>query len=537
MMYLKRCTSLVGLLIFFLLTGLKIDGSVYNIINFGAKGDGRTVNTAAINEAIRQCNKNGGGTILVPAGIFVSGTIELLSNTNFHLEAGSVILGSKDTLDYKQNPNPLFDEGYNRYGLIHADRSVNISITGEGEINGNGTYFMNGLDKPHLGHDFERKYTRQGNSFMKAGSIFEDGPVSYNFRPGLMIQMQYCQDIHITDVKLKDAPEWTVRLADCDEVVVKGITIDNNQLIPNSDGIHCTNSRNVRISDAHIHTGDDCIIVSGFGEQAQNGGSDHRVSIGNKTGFAENVTVDNCILSSRSACIRIGYGYHPIRNLVFSNIVMYDSNRGIGIFSRDKSSIENVLFSNIIIHTRLHSGHWWGKGEPIHISAVKDSKDGNAGKIDNIRFVNVSAFSETGIVVYGSAGSIISNLLFDHVQLTINKGKYSDFYGGNFDLRPAFPMSLALFRHDIPGFFACYVSNLKLMNFELTWGHSLPAYFTNGIAVSNFKDITIDNFSGQSAFPLKHKLASVYLSEGTHVRIINCADQPKKSFLLQNRVK
>ncbi|MGL6267623.1 MAG: glycoside hydrolase family 28 protein, partial [Chitinophagaceae bacterium] len=289
----------------------------YNINDFGAKGDGLTINTQFINAAIEECHKNGGGTVLVPAGNYIVGTIRLLSNINLHLESGARLSGSKDTSDYLPMVAKLFNEGYNRYGMIYAADAVNISITGIGEINGNGTHFMNGIDKPHKGRDWNRQFTRQGDAYMREGDIFEDGPVSYKFRPGMLLTIERCENIQVTGVSLNDTPEWTVRLQDCDGAVFNGITIRTNPLIPNSDGIHCTSSRNIRISDCNIFAGDDAIVVTGFGDGIMPGQAyDSSKFKGNKTGYAENVVVTNCILSSRSSCIRVGYGQHPIRNLI-----------------------------------------------------------------------------------------------------------------------------------------------------------------------------------------------------------------------------
>ena len=469
----------------------------YNILDYGAKGDGKTMNTVAINNAVRKCNEKGGGTVIVPPGNYVTGTIVLLSNVNLNLEPGAVLIGSNDTLDYLKMSSTLFEEGYNRFGMFYAGDAKNISISGQGEINGNGTHFMNGLDKPHMGgNDFDRKFIRQGKEFMKPGTIFEDGPVSYPFRPGLMITIERCENVHITDMLLKDSPEWTIRIGDCDNVEVRGISIINNQVIPNNDGIHVTTSRNVRISDCNIFTGDDAIIVTGFGNSPLPAEllskSKEPLNIGNKTGIAENVTVTNCVLSSRSACIRVGYGNHPVRNLVFSNLIMYESNRGIGVFARDNSSIENVLFSNIIINNRIHSGHWWGKGEPIHISSVQDSKNATPGIINNIRFTDITATSETGILIYGTETSKIENISLKNIKLAINKGKYTESYGGNFDLRPAYPPEIALFSHDIPGLYAQYVKKLSVSQFELSWGEGLPSFFTYGFEINHFEDILLE---------------------------------------------
>jgi polygalacturonase len=514
------------ILIVVLLTGVSCtehSNGIYNIKKFGAEGDGRKINTISINKAIDKCFVSGGGTVIVPPGKFITGTIVLKSNVNLHLEPGAVLFGSSDTSDYLKMNKVEFSEGYNKYGMIMAMEAENISITGQGEINGNGTIFMNGLDKPHMGgHDFIRKFTRQGETFMKEGDIFEDGPVSYQYRPGLLITFESCGRILISGVTLKDSPEWTIRIGECDDVEINGISIQNNKLIPNSDGIHCTTSRNVRISNCNIFAGDDAIIVTGFGYRPVPGGDKELLSktAGNKTGYAENVTVTNCILSSRSACIRVGYGEHPIRNLVFSNLVMYDSNRGIGVFARNNSRIENVLFSDIIINNRLHSGHWWGKGEPIHVSAIQDTENGTPGTIENIRFRDIIATSETGIVLAGTEKSILKDISLSNIILAVKRGKYSETYGGNFDLRPAWPLEKAVFSHEIPGIFAGFVINLKISDFELKWGEDMPQFFTEAINIEHFRNVSLSNITGNPA----HRIAgtpSVIMSNGEKAVLSN----------------
>jgi hypothetical protein len=523
-----------------ILSGCNHPHSSYNILDYGAVGDGHYLNTAAINKTISDCNAHGGGTVVIPRGNYISGTIILLSDVNLFLEPGAVITGSKDTSDYKVMDDALFKEGYNRYGLLYAGDAKNISITGQGEIFGNGTYFMNGIDKPHIIGDYDRKLTRQGEEFMKPGSTFEDGPLSYPFRPGLMMVIRGCEHVLISGILLKDSPEWTIRIGDCDDVVVHGITILNNPLIPNNDGIHCTNSRNVRISDCNISAGDDAIIVTGFGNlPVPSEGSfnpDTLKMTGNKTGYAENITVTNCVLSSRSACIRVGYGVHPIRNLIFSNLVMYSSNRGIGVFSRDSSSIENVLFSNITIHTRLQAGDWWGKGEPIHISAIKSSKNGNSGKINNIRFSNIVATGEAGILIWSEEENRVENILFENIQLTLKGGKHSGSFGGNFDLRPAFPVNRTVFKHDIPGFYARYVKNLKISGFEMKWGNDLPSFFTSAVEADHFDGITINDFTGDPATGTRG-LPAIKLSDGKNAEIRNSKTTNGSTLVIKDNVK
>jgi polygalacturonase len=468
-----------------------------DITAFGAKPGEGAVNTASINKAIQECSGSGGGTVLIPAGTWYSGTIRLLSHVNLHLEAGAVLKGSANLDDYK--------DGEATRGLIYARDATNISITGTGAIDGNGSHFMD-FSRAHLSSDFVRSSTRQGQDYMKEGFDFSDGPVGYDDRPGMMIVLLHSENIQIHGVRMMDSPSWTMRLGECDDVAIRGITIVNNLLIPNSDGIHCTTSRNVRISDCDVRAGDDAIIVTGFGNEINvHGESDptgqqQSPRYGNKTGYAENVTVTNSVLQSRSAGIRVGYGQHPIRNCVFSDLVIYDSNRGIGVFARDDADIENILFSNITIQNRLHSGHWWGNGEPIHVSTITRNEGEESGDVRNVRFSNILIDSESGIVVWGEREASIQNLEFNDVRLKIGASALAGEYGGNFDLRPSADLSKSIFIHDIPGLFARNVKGLQIRGFQLIWT-GVADYHSNGIQTDGVSGLLIDERSEFSAAP------------------------------------
>ena len=531
----KNKSYLIGFILVFLITCCTSKNqSPYNIVDFGAKADGKTLNTSAIQKAINICHQNGGGTVIIPAGQFITGAIRLLSNVNLHLEPGARLTGSPDTADYRL-------EG-ERHGMIYAYRARNISISGEGEINGQGSLFhVNG--QAHLLRDFDRKFTRQGDLYAPLDIFPPDGPIKYDARPGMMIVLEQCEQVTIKDVMLKDSPMWTIRIGDCDDVLVTGISIHNNLLIPNSDGIHCTTSRNIRISDCDIRAGDDAIIVSGFATNVASTGDPFvsedytKREFGNKTGYAENVTVTNCILQSRSAGLRVGYGTHSIRNCTFQNIIIYGSNRGIGVFSRDEGSIENILFSNITIETRIHSGHWWGNGEPIHVSAIAQSEGIPAGTVSNIKFSNITATSETGIVIYGTTETHCFNISLENINLAIRKSNLEDTYGGNFDLRPTLRHEDALFSHDIPGLYAGYTDGLTIEDLAITWEDSLASYFTNGIYCENFSALEIDGFAGRQSHSGGTN-AAISLKNGTDVTVRNFrAEKGCSRFLETNNLK
>jgi len=479
--------------IIFLISMLSINarGDVYNIRDFGAvPGE---LSTHQIQEAIDACAENGGGMVLVPTGIYITGTIQLRSYVNLHLEQGAVLKGSLNLNDYLTS--------FETHGMVFCEDATQVSITGQGIIDAQGTHFYD-TTQNHTYPEFEKQMIRQKEGYMPDGVFYTDGPIKRKPKPGMTIGIYFCSAVVLQDITIKDTPAWAVRFGYCDDVRVSAISIYNNLMVPNSDGVHCTTSRNIRMSDCDIRAGDDAFIVTGFTMDEQtpgyNSGEQSKYQYGNKTEFAENVTVTNCTFQSRSAGIRVGYGQHPIRNCVFNNIVIYSSNRGIGVFAHDASTIEDLIFSNFVIKTRLHNGQWWGNGEPIHLSAITRFENQPTGMIKNVQFNNITATSEHGILVYGDEPNSIQSVSFNNIDLKIANGKETMDYGGNIDLRPAADIKKQLFMHDIPGLYAFNVEGLDIQDFRLDWGEDLPSFFTHGIECKSVKDLSIKNFVGDA---------------------------------------
>ncbi len=477
------------LLLLFLCIAFNSIANVYNIKDYGAtKGQ---LSTESIQKAVDECFAKGGGVVLVPAGRFITGTIELRSHVNLHLQEGAVLEGSKNLEDYTSS--------FRRHGIIYCLNAQQVSITGQGIIDAQGSFFYDSTVN-HTYPEFDKQVVRQKDGYMPEGEFYTDGPIKRKVSPGMTVTFYHCSAVVLEDITIKDTPLWAVRFAYCDDIRVSGITIYNNLMVPNSDGVHCTASRNIRVSDCDIRAGDDAFIVTGFTMDEQTPGynstEQQKYTYGNKTEFAENVTVTNCTFQSRSAGIRVGYGQHPIRNCVFNNIVIYGSNRGIGVFAHDASTIENLIFSNFVIETRLHNGQWWGNGEPIHLSSITRFEGEPTGKIRNVQFNNITATSEAGILLYGDEPNSIQSVGFNNIDLKIVRGKETMDYGGNFDLRPAAEIKKQLFMHDIPGIYALNVTGLDIYDFQLEWGNDLPSFFTDGIECNSVKDLSIRDFTG-----------------------------------------
>jgi hypothetical protein len=478
---------------------------------FGAKGDGLSLDTAPVNRAIAACNRAGGGTVFFPAGTYLVGTVTLLSDVTLYLDAGSVIKGSGNLGDYP--PLAYASEDRNTT-LIAAIGAHDIAITGRGTIDGNADAFAN-YGQSDKQSDCVVSCTRQGAHYNDVAYLPDDGPVTHKDRPGILILFLECQRIQVSDITIVNAPNWCLHAACSQDVVFARLEIKSSMLLANADGIDGSFCRNVRVSDCNIEAGDDAIAFAacadGFG-----------------TLPTENVVVENCTLSSRSNGIRIGWGAHSghsdFRNLLFSNIVIRNSNRGVGIYVRADESVENAIFSNIIIETRLFKGRWWGKAEPILLSAIRaDWSKGPMGRIKNVRFSNLMLAGEEGIVVAGCDDSVIEDVTFEGISQRVNDGPLVRSYGGNYDFRPAADERLNVFKHDIPALHADHVKNLTIRHFEVDRGPSLAEFVRNGLEIEDFEGLTVDGFFDPQLPPTgSGPGVAISLHNGRKVAITNC---------------
>ena len=311
---------------------------IYNIVDYGAVGDGKTVNTKAIQNAIDDCSKAGGGRVLIPSGTFVSGSIWLKNDIELHFETpSSILLGSTDFADY--NPVDAYAQNWKSVGeqtngghLLMAVEVKNISITGYGIIDGNGEAFMNGT----------RPTDNDTYCFWPQGFSVIADPV--NTRPAQMIAIVESENIILSGITLRNSTYWTLFLHGCDNVRVHQIRIENPPHRLNGDGIDIDCTSNITVSDCIIHTADDALTL-----RADNN------KLKNKDKCTENVVVTNCILSSGGAnAIRIGVGDGHIKNAVFSNLILTKSVGGIHIQSKYSDNgqptgthIQNIRFSNV----------------------------------------------------------------------------------------------------------------------------------------------------------------------------------------------
>lgn len=499
----QRCFYPLIFMLGFILFSLTGKSRNVNITEFGAVGNGTIINTTAFRNAIDTCHFTGGGTVSVPQGKYLTGTIVLRSDVNLHLEPGAVIMGSPVLNDYFLNNEKV--------GLIYCENAENVSITGLGTIDGNGDVFMNLKEYKKISSEGTR-YCRQKGQFRVIDGVAQDGPVVPLERPNQMIIFSNCRNVTVSNVVITNSPYWTLHFADVDGGVISDVKIYNNLLVPNNDGIDLTSCSNINVTGCDIRGGDDGFAITGYSHHFDLAGYKNIVHP------SKNINVSNCNIVSRSSGIRIGgWDQNHMSNYNFSNINITNSNRGIVLTVRDSGSISDMHFQNINIETRLHTGDWWGNGEPIQVAVLRGTPGVPLGTIKNVYFSNIIAKSEAGIVVWSSDESEIENLQFRDVSLKIMNSVMNDCAGGNFDLRPVSDPKYSLFENDIPGLYARGVKDLSIQNFRLEWDNQPHSFFTYGIEIDGFSGLSIYDFSGTSA-PANPELPPVLLRNGKGFR-------------------
>lgn len=472
---------------------------IFDVRAMGARGDGTTDDTVAIQRALDACVARGGGTVVVPAGRYAIRPIQIGSHTTLDLGPGAILLGSKRIEDYPKTGAATSHES-TRVGLIRAVDAEDVAIVGRGVIDGSGTAFVFTNNLSYPGKDHDPAVTRQGATFMKPPpGGFPHGPFARGEdRPGNPINFSGCRHVLLEGFTLQNAPVWNCHLQKCTDVLISGIHItsrDTDYRMPNDDGIDLTDCRRVRIVGCDIETGDDCIAV--FGSQ--------------------DVAVSTCTLQSRSTAVRVGYNGPDIKRCTFDNLVIRNSHRGLSVFVRSDGSIEDVSFSNISIDTQHYTGRWWGKGEPIHVSALLwEPTATKPGQIRDVRFRNISARGEAGMVVWGAPDSIIRDVLFEDVSLRVKRGALQADYGGNFDLRATRDKAQAVFKHDISGLHAEGVAGLRVRGLRVDWEDGLPEYFTDGVTVERFEDVVLDDVEARQAHD---RGAAIRLRDGRNATV------------------
>lgn len=404
---------------------------MFNVLDFGAKGDGTTLDTAAIQAALDACRKAGGGKVVLPGGhVYKSGSLIIHSNTELHIESGAVLKGSDQLSDYRKFSEipqsrdvPSYEnceyDGKPAHFFLYAAGGENIRITGFGTIDGT-----------------EEIYYGEINLYHIEGAWYPRTPLLF---------IENVRHLTIRDVTLTRSAFWTVHLVGCEDVLVEGIRILNSLRMANCDGIDPDHCRNVRIANCHIETADDCIVLKTSGAYKAYGPT-------------ENIVVSGCTLTSTSAAVKIGTeSESDFRNIVVENCVISKTNRAVSLQLRDGGNIEHVLVSNLMIETRRFSEHYWGRGEAIAITA-RERHDGiPTGSIRDVTLRHIRCSGENGVLIYGNPAHPIEDVTLEDVKIELVRRSKWELDG--YDLRPCDGDGRV--ETKLCGVYAAYVKNLQ----------------------------------------------------------------------------
>lgn len=432
---------------------------VFNVLKYGAVGDGKTPDTDAIQKAIDEASETGNGAeVLIPAGHkYLIGTLVLKSGINFHLQSDAELLVSINRKDYKGD------------GAIIANGANDLTISGNGSINGRDMEFMSHYDKTN------------------------EWWIPKNWRPKLFI-LTKCNDLKVLNITVTKAPQWSLHMLGCRNVLVDGIEVHNNMQVPNCDGINADHCMNVEIRNCQIRCGDDGIAVKATPQKEDYGPS-------------ADIYVHDCVLETHDSGLKIGTETtQDIYNVVFEHCKIKTSCRGLNIQLRDEGNVYNIVYKDITFKSQYYSAPWWGRGEAISFTAIPRTKDTKIGTIHNIVVENVTGIAENSIRINGTKESRISNVRFENVHVTLNR--WTKYPGDLFDNRPT-KVYKEIEPHNNPGFYICFSDRVLLKNCSVDWGKNIPDYFTNAIQAHDVTDLKIEGFKGKAAHPGRDKAIDV----------------------------
>lgn len=312
----------------------------FNVLDFGAVGDGVTDCTGAFEGAISACSDSGGGRVLVPEGDFYTGPIHLQNNVNLHVTKNAVILFSTDPTDYLPVVYSRYGgiECYNYSPPIYAFEKENIAITGQGTLDGQASYENWWEWKSLGGADVSTLYSMAENGIPVSERVFGAG---HYIRPN-MIQPYRCKNILIDSVTVLDGPAWHVHPVLCKNVTISNITIVGYG--PNNDGCNPECSKDVLIKNCYFDTGDDCIAIKS-GRNADG----RRVNVP-----TENVVIQDCTMKEGHGGVVIGSEISGGANNIFAEDCFMDSphlNRALRIKTNSIRGgiVENIYLRNITV--------------------------------------------------------------------------------------------------------------------------------------------------------------------------------------------
>ncbi len=436
----------------------------YNILNFGARAEGKTVNTKFIQEAIDKCSADGGGSVIVPTGTYITGMIYLKDNVTFDLQKGSTLISSTDIKDFPTNSQ--FDKC-----MISIDGKENVSLVGEGTIDGQGDKFTVRNEAPN------RPY---------------------------VVYVHKSKNIRIKDVTLKNSARWTLRLLDSEHIFVTGVSI-HSQTNYNNDGIDI-DGRDIIISDCIVNCDDDAICLK----------SDSKA-------FCEDVVVTNCVLRTNRNFIKFGTASQGgFRNISISNITMdapFESHltdwdkRIVGV-DEPHTGITGIVLEivdgGIMDRVTINNITMDGVQSPIFIRLGK--RHPSVGQLKNVLISNIFAKTHSLLpcTITAVPGYYVENITLRDITILVKGGgNLEEATRDVIENEKGYPEN-RMFGDSLPGygFYIRHAKNIRMYNvqFYLLKPDYRSAIYLNDVQGIKIRDLRADKPEGTQ--PLIYQMES-----------------------------
>ena len=370
---------------------------LYNILDTGAIADGATLNTEAIQASLDRVLTTGGGLVLIPPGTFLTGSLKIHSHIDLYLMPGAVLLGSPNLEDYafhgpvpQSEREPFNNPAMQDRHLLLLHRAHGVTISGPGVIDGNGEAFWNPPGSNPNGPMYKHWWTHKNWQ-----------------RPCPMMSFVECQDLRLEGFTVRNSPGWTFELLNCDRVHANGVQVMNNFWGPNTDAFDICGCRDVMITNCHITCGDDAFCIKTMPH----------------TRSAERITITNCTMKTNCVGLKLGCfeSHKDMRQITFSNNVVYHSSRAVGIYNFKGATFEDIIISNLV----CDDDNELNLNRPIHIDLRHETKKGwggvsptgHAGIVRRVQISNVIARTRGRILLTEADGGGLEDITLRDITL------------------------------------------------------------------------------------------------------------------------
>ena len=475
-------------------TGISADAAkdgFWSVRSFGATGDGKTLDSPAINKAIEACAGAGGGTVYLPAGTYLSGSIRLKSNIHLLIDAGATILGAPQSLKAydEEEPfqGPAFQDGGHTYfhnSLIWGEGLTNIAITGLGMINGGGLVSNDGQEDRHSG------FSNFGRTNAPAANVAARTNAWPERLGNKAIALKLCRNVLLRDFTIFHGGHFAIIATGCDGMTMDNVTIDTNR-----DGIDIDCCRNTTVSNCRINApGDDALCPKSSFALGTNVITENLTIVNCQvSGFLEGTLLDGTMKPSRVKNGRIKFGTEAnggFRNITIANCT-FRACRGLALEEVDGGILENITINNI---TMMDTAAY-----PIYITLGKRNRGPHVTEPSRGRNILISNVIATGIErmsgiqITGTPDQPLEGIRLENIRLVfLGGGTKEDAARVPRELGTDYPEPGRIGTMPAYGVFARHVRGLELANINLSFEQedlrpAMVCVDVDGLEIDNFK--------------------------------------------------